>query len=267
MSELFLKLLATADPASNIQAQLLVDTNVALELYSVGDLLRAGDMAGFGTAKAAWRSEWHRYRQLRARYTVVLAWTLATRAIAAGVLGNELVDMTEKVSPESDGTAYSITAGFVHVIMPVLVEHGLRLGALTDVDHNAKGAKADAELLKVAVRDRLPLITNEGLTPRGIVEVRATGKPNLRGLARASGVAVYTPKEYLAHLNVDIATEAKRFVQACEAPVMHAYLDAADKSPAWRTMLEQLVPLYRLILLDEHAPELARVPLAVSSLG
>jgi hypothetical protein len=92
--DLFLQEIAEADPATNRQAELLVDTNVVLELMSFGDLLREGDkhrnileLMSFGresgdrrrSAEAAWRSPEHRHRQLRARASIILMWVLAER--------------------------------------------------------------------------------------------------------------------------------------------------------------------------------------------
>ena len=46
MSQEFVDLLSRAYPASNARAEILLDTNVMLEIYSIGALLRLADELG-----------------------------------------------------------------------------------------------------------------------------------------------------------------------------------------------------------------------------
>lgn len=43
MSQRFLDVIAAADPSTRAQANLLLDTNVMLEIYSIGAILRVAD--------------------------------------------------------------------------------------------------------------------------------------------------------------------------------------------------------------------------------
>ena len=60
----------------------------------------------------------------------------------------------------------------------------------------------DDFLLEVCKHFNVPVVTNEGVSPRGIGANKKKGK--LRRKCRESGVAVYAPKEYRGHLSVDI---------------------------------------------------------------
>lgn len=82
MSDLFLEMLAESDREDLRQAQVLLDTNVVLEILTVGDLLREGDK--FASTETAAASASYEYRLKRSRPSTLLAWTLATRGIAAG---------------------------------------------------------------------------------------------------------------------------------------------------------------------------------------
>jgi len=302
--DLFLELIEKSDRALHRKAEVLVDTNVVLEFMSFGDLLREGDkhrdireVMSFRdtseeelrrSAKAAWLSPEHRHRQLRARASITLMWVLAERRCVAAMLGKEVIDILEKISPVprvlptsllADGTSYALTTAVVQAIHPMLISRGLHLGALTDVNHRARGNKADAELLRLAQRDSLPIISNEGYTVRGVSDFKTDGSKSLRGLARDRGVKVYTPSEYLSKLGVDPAREAKRFIHACERPMIEEYLrvtahrssvmwviskidhflDRTIESTGYAAALEDVVPFYGLILLDERDEALEKL--------
>jgi hypothetical protein len=191
-------------------------------------------------------------------------------------LGKEVLDILEKVSPLpsfqtpllADGNSYALTTAIVHAINPMLNARGLHLGVLTEVNHQARGNKADAELLRLAKRDRLPIVTNEGYTLGGLSDFKSDGSKSLRGLARDAGVKAYSPREFLDFLRVDIATEAERFIKACERPVIDEYLRVGPRqsclqlidngldrevlTQGYAAALEHVIPMYRLILLDER---------------
>lgn len=301
---LFLEAMANVDPTTNHQARLLVDTNVVIDFMSFCDLLKEGDkhrdvleLMMFGdfsseedhrqrSAAAAWRSPQHRHRQLRAKAAIILMWVLAERHISSAMLGKEVIDILNRSSPIPcaqpnsllpDGNAYAFTTVVVHAIHPMLISRGLQLGALTEVNHAARGNKADAELLRLAKRDSLPIVSNEGYTVHGVSDLKSNGDKSLRGLARAIGVRVYTPTEYLRRLHIRTEREAPLFLQACERPLIEEYLrteghrswllERLDKclsrvveSTGYVAFLEQLFPLYRFILLDERDEALEDIP-------
>ena len=117
------------------------------------------------------------------------------------MLGNEMLDQLTKMIPPTDGTAFAITAGMAQIVFPHVFT-GNRIGHLTEVDHLALKGRADDELFRLTQRDRVPLITNEGLTESGLASVKGSGETNLRGRCKAAGLDVFTPQEFLAHPSV-----------------------------------------------------------------
>jgi hypothetical protein len=256
MGEEFLKLIETAK--SDATGSVLVDTNVMMEIYSIGDLLVLGDKLGTQEAIAA--SPEFTYRQVRSRYSNLLAWWFAQTGTVGGLLGNEVVDMLKgKLAPETDGNSYAITTGIMHVIKPYVLK-GMRVGPLLEVNHLAAKADADTELLRIAKVDNLPLITWEGFTQRGLTDRKPRGELNLRGRCHEAGVVVHTPQEFLASKNVDVDVEARRFCDACRAGVDEARAQGVlMDTAAGRDVMDLLVGLYRWIMLGEVSPEYAHL--------
>jgi hypothetical protein len=71
------------------------------------------------------RSPKYKYRQLRARHSILLAWWLGRKEKVVGLLGNEVVDQLElmapKVGPGQDGTSYIFTTAIIHVVSPLVL--------------------------------------------------------------------------------------------------------------------------------------------------
>ena len=129
---------------------------------------------------------------------------------------------------------------------------GWRTGALTDVNHAAKGTQADTEILKQAAIDKIPLVTHEGLTEMGVNE----DPKKLRSRAKTVGVPVFTAKEYLDAENVDITHECREFVAACHRAVE----GTQPQNPVFDQFVgEELEPWYRFVLLDEVDAQYAHI--------
>ena len=253
VSEDFIQHMQQVDPATNYRCDLLVDTNTVAEALSVGDLLRVGDE--LGTVEELRRSTKFRYRHARARYTTVLVWWLSQQKLNAGILGNEVGDLLrDKLAPRptagGDGTSFTLTVAIMHVVCDYVTRWPF--GALTDVDHTLKGTAADSELLRIALRDNHGIVTYEEYTERGIVP----NPKKLRSRAQAAGVPVYTPQEYLAANNVDVDAECRRFMTCLVDAVAEAKRANVLDGHA---VLDDLVPLYLMILLDEVDDSVAHV--------
>jgi hypothetical protein len=256
MSQEYLDLLAKADQTTNVKADTLVDTNVMMEVYTVVDLLKLGDE--LGSPEAARRSSKYMWRQERSKHSTILAFHLAQQRRVVGILGNEVVAQLEKLAgkpaPGEDGTSYILAAALVRVVREcVLIPNGWREGGLIEVDHSKVGTPADGELLRVAIADKLPLITWEGFTETGFSD----NPRSLRNRAKAAGVEVYTPREFLDANNVNVAEECRRFVAACIDGVQQA---KAAGMLGGHEVLDDIVPLYRFILLDEVSEQIRHIP-------
>lgn len=253
LSEKFRENIAKTNPATNVKATVLLDTNVLLEIYTRVDLLDSWHKCG--STESALQSSTYRYRQLRARHSTILAWWLAKNTHIVGLLGNEGAIKLAAVAPKpragEDATPYVFTTAFEHVIAPFVMP-GWTTGALIGVNHTAKGTKADNEILAQAAVDKTPLVTHEGLTEFGVNEDRK----KLRGRAKSAGVPVFTAKEYLDSAKVDIANACREFVVACHTAVENAQ----PQNPVFDQFVdEELEPWYRFVLLDEVAPQYAHI--------
>ena len=253
--KIFKERMASLDSSTNVRASLLLDTNVMLEIYTIVDMLRLADE--LGSPEAARRSPTFSYRQERARNSIVLAYHLAKRHQSVGVLGAEVVKILEKLIPDpkagEDGTAFIFTTAVVQVVREFALRD-LKIGALTNVDHDAHGTTADTELLNEAKSKKLPLITWEGITEAGFSD----SPKSLRNRGLKEKVAVFSPTEYLACQKVNVQDEAWRFVFACTKAVREARQKGVFAER--RDILESIVPMYRFILLDEVSDELSHVP-------
>lgn len=244
MSQLFIERMKRNDPSQNVPADVLVDTNVIVEFDTQADLLRLADELG---PEGCLRSSKFRYRQLRARHSIVLAWWFAKNKINAAVLGNEAIDVvTTQVATPRDPPSYAVGKAIYHIVRP-FVWRGWHIAALVDVDHTLTGEDADDELLRVAFEEKLPLITWEGFTEKGFV----SNAKKLRAKCLARGVSVHTPKEYLQQMNVNVLDESTRLLFACKKALREA---RAKRILEGKNVLDFLIPMYRLILLDEVDP-------------
>jgi hypothetical protein len=241
----FINLMTTSTFADRSSAELILDTNVAAEIYSVGDLLRVIKKEGLPVALQSRKLQ---YRQHRMKHSLVLAWWLSHQGISATFLGAEHIELvTEDLAPSDNLLSFCMTIAFVHIIRD-LVFGTWHFGALIDVDHHKLRQSADDEILRIAKEDSTPLITWEGYGEDGTFSSRPR---SLRNRCLSGGVSVATPEEWLAQNNVDVTSEAQRFIRAC---------DDASWTAQWENVLDGrkyvdlLIGFYRLILFGELAP-------------
>jgi hypothetical protein len=266
VSEEFLRLMIAA--RAEINADILVDTNVMLEIDSINDLLVAMDNSG--SVEAFMASPSYRYRQLRARYSILVAWWLSKTGTPACIHGNEVVDMmtghaARDMTGDLDGLlggvigrqnhSYAYTTAVVHVVRPYVLT-GLRVGAIIDFNHEAAHTAADDEIVRVAARDTLIVITNEGNGQNGVSDTNARGRLNLRGKCRAAQVPVFTPQEFLVSRRENIDRARYEFLKAAEHGILLATIDNVLRSPGGRAAVEHLYPHYRWVMLNEVTEDL-----------
>ncbi len=249
----FIELAMATDPSEHVKAELILDTNVGCELYSIRDVLEEVQQRGL---VAALDAAGFRYRAHRLRHTLVLAWWLNRHAVSSSLLGTEHITIVVgRLAPEPDRPRYDelsfrMTKSFVHVIRD-LVLGKWPLGTLVEVDHHKLQHAADDEILRVATKDHTPVITWEGYQSDGTLSANP-GK--LRNRCIAAGVPVYTPQEYLQQHGVDVDAEAIAFIKAC---------DNASWVAQWENVLEGrrdvdlLIGFYRLALFGQVSREIA----------
>lgn len=144
------------------------------------------------------------FRRNRARESLLLALHLHLRGASTYSFQNEHIDQLKKVSPtESEdyqkSLANAFTVQFIHFVRPKLLN---RWGQEWMAPETVTGTAADKALVEFAQRMKLPLITNEGNTPSGVLE------QGMRKRAREAKVLVYTPRDfYTGHLDCGAASE------------------------------------------------------------
>lgn len=187
--------------------QLVLDTNVALEIGSA-ELWTHGD--AHANAEAIRKSPDFRSRQLRARYSLGLAWVCASESLATLSLKDELLTLLKRNAPPGSGRpAAALTTVISHLVLEGLLG-GWRGVLWKDDEFEPSGTDADNFLVRVAQHYRVPLITNEGLTLAGV----DNHPRKLRGRCIAAHVAVYSPKEYLDKKGVDVDIAVRGFYDA-----------------------------------------------------
>src|SRR5260370_278067 len=163
----FIDLMAASKPMDQVNCELLLDTCVVGEIDTGGDLLTLAE--ALGTPEAALASPKYRYRQLRARHSIVLACWLAKNRVPTATVGGEVIDIVMgKLARTDDDASYALTTAIVHVMWEGPLR-GWRRGALNDVRHTAEHGEVDDEILRVAERDKLIVVTWEGFGEQGLV--------------------------------------------------------------------------------------------------
>lgn len=230
---------------------LIVDTNVQMEIISLGDLIRARDECP--TLEAATNSPVLRLRRLRARHSLVFAYQCAKNGTRTGSLADESLEvLRNEVAPKQPSLTHQLTQVIVHVIRPIVLYGWIR-GALEGVPAGLRGTLADDELLKAANTFGVPLITNEGITLPNSARAtkRKKAKRSLPARCKAAGVPCYTPEEYLRFQGVDIAAEAKAFFDACPPALARGRAERLVYGAQIDEAFEKLLEIYRFVMLYE----------------
>ncbi|MBK7582644.1 MAG: hypothetical protein IPI67_20910 [Myxococcales bacterium] len=249
--------------------EIALDTNVLLDILSWHDLMTTVDRLHAHRGDDVMLDPAVTYRLARARESTLLAIYLnRTRANTYNLLGEGVRLMIQQAPPAAPGSP--ACGYFVPVALHFVKDYLLPDWTLTvdpySIDDatvqsvetlpgNQVGSAADRALLEYAKTHGVPLITNEGNTPRGM---EASG---LRKLAIDQGVEVYSPREfYEGHLAE--ADEIESFIQRFkeEAPrfLRERPLDCAGDQMG--ELLDYSLGYYRMILLGIAAGRDAPVP-------
>ncbi len=208
-----------------------MDTNVLLDLLSIHSLTSEVDSGG---PDVEWRRE-------RARNAVLLACYCHDRGISTLSLGEASAILRRSVDPEQDGLERMYVELFLHFVKDDLLR-GWRFQHVNGSE-TLRGNAADDEYLRIAVTEKLVLITNEDLTPAG---VRKAPKPgSLREKARVAGVEVCTPAELLMARGVDVERLTREFFARWDAHApryvaRHVERLGQDEMPDWMSTARRL---------------------------
>lgn len=182
------------------------DTNVVLELYSLHDLTRLYNQKHAVHGETTEDLPEVMHRRERAADTLALAIALHETQAQSFHLVSEALALLEKRVPHDSSTFERAYTGlFIHYIKDYCLADWGHI-SWEELGVGVTGDDCDELLLDVARANTLPLITNEGNKVGGIDESHG-----LRGRARALGVRVYTPGEYVATLGVAFPAASQAF--------------------------------------------------------
>lgn len=224
----------------------VLDTNVIMEIVSI-DLM--GKTEGYSTPEELRRSPEFRARQLRAKYSNVLAWHLAREGRPMlGIQDEGVRTLTTNVAPRDGSALEAFTGIIIHQLLDEL--YSGRIIWLRDDEFSPKGTTADRWLVRLASDLGAPLVTNEGVTADGISDRNKKGK-NVRARATEAGVPVYAPSQHLEELGVDVDQLALEFVDAVRDCLRSAVARGVIPGRAAPEGASHLVGVYRFVMLDE----------------
>lgn len=121
--------------------------------------------------------------------------------------------MQELVPPDDDSLEVHYTRVFWHFVKDYIFPNW-HLGFFNEVDDsNLRGDGCDDAYLRVAKQQGLPLVTDEGNSPKGLRDENNRGKRNLRGKAKDTDVQVFTPGEFWRNRALDPARATHLFFE------------------------------------------------------
>jgi hypothetical protein len=235
----------------------VLDTNVLMEVLSVGDLFNFTPTDPNSMEKLR-RNPDFRCLQLRAKYSTLLAWHLAgANRPMLGIQDEGVRTLTENVAPRNGGAVEAFTGIIIHQLLDDLYMD--RLIWLGDAEYSPVSNEADWWLLRLADQLEAPLISNEGVTAEGISDRKKNRDKNIRYWAAPVGASVHAPVEYLSVLGVDIDRLASAFVEAVSDCLRSAVARGVIPGPGALEAASRLIGVYRFVMLDEVDDRIAGI--------
>jgi hypothetical protein len=227
------------DRAGEVQAlgrdfEVVLDTNVFLETFSIGDLMKEGYR--LGAEGDPMKDSLCRFRIGRTYHGLALAVAFHLRESETFGIGDESAAAMRRLVPTDDPSQPDY-----HFVIHLtnLVKERILTGWTPTVTQNLSGDLSnpdrDSLLLEIAKLIDRPLVTNEGNTHKGLADKR------LRRLARDAGVDVLCPMEMNKRWGVD-TDGAWRWLLTEFDENAAAYLDSFERSKR-KVMHDGLVEL------------------------
>ncbi|MBL8940796.1 MAG: hypothetical protein JNM69_39995 [Archangium sp.] len=217
---------------------LILDTNVLVEIYSAADLYRAAEEHELrDTLTAGIDSDELRFRRARVRDSLLLAWYLSESNQTSRSLGDEATrTLTRDANPSELG---EFRSQFIQVSIYFVKDYLLARWNPTVESGDVRGNAADRILVSRAKELGVPVVSHEVHSDRA-----------LRKAARVEGVQVMTPREYWQpHQNEDSAIRALLHRFGAAAP---RFLEAQSNSSAARNALATRLAYLKYVLLGLH---------------
>lgn len=224
----------------------VLDTNVFIDIHSCHDLKGTFDRLHSSLGDAAIDEPVVAYRLRRARESLLLAMYFNKNSTTTYSLHNEAVELLMLRAPPSPGghaMESDFTTAFVHFVKDyVLPDWSPTMP--TEPGSEASN-EADRALVAYAKDNGLPLITNEGNTPDGIIDEK------MRKLARDAGVAVFAPCQFYDG-KMNEAEEVDAFLGRFRHEAPRYLSDRNERDEMWK-VLQWIEGYYRMVLRGEVA--------------
>lgn len=217
---------------------LILDTNVAIELMSRGDLWRS-----FDASKVTFTDD-VRERIFRAQCALALGFLLQREKVTTISCARELIEVStlaDYFSPDDDGRPVLQRLGGAEIALFVHYLDGCFAG-WEFADDNTAPAGATGGALDAWYVDRarfysVPLLSNEGWVTGGMVDERA----GIRRKAHAANVSVFTTKQFLLSRGIPIREYADR----CVSRILRHLANQGKPAPALRAFEMRFVAQFR----------------------
>jgi len=221
----------------------VLDTNVALDIYSWHNLLAVGDKHLKGGATEADKRMVFRHpevqrRAQRMRHAFFLALFFNEKRWATVVALTELMRKLEELAPATDAVLSNYPRMHAHFIKGKLLHRWLAGG-------NAKGDKylvgdaVDLFCLDLADENKIPFISSES-NPKKLIPKQA----------HARGIGLATPEHFLKQRNYDGPAAAQKFLANWDARAP-GYI---RQNPTAATFLPLARDLFQRFALDDWDP-------------
>lgn len=212
---------------------LILDTNVLLEIFSAADLYRAAEHKPEGEIDSLEL----RARRARIRESLLLAWYLSESSQTSRSLGDEATRTLIRDADPKDLREFR--SQFVQVSIYFVKDYLFERWNASVESGDLRGNQADRALVSRAKEFGVPLVSHEVRADKALMKA-----------ARREGVQVVTPREYWQqHQNEDEAIGV--FLRRFEA-VAPRFLETQAKSPAAETAVAMRLAYFKYVLLGEH---------------
>jgi hypothetical protein len=222
-------------------ANAILDTNVALAIYSWHDVLKVGDEVLRADPGETLEHGDIQFRAQRQRVALQLALFFNEHSWKVAVPVQEFLRILRRNAPPTDPATSNFTRLQLHFIRGTLMPNWTLCGDEKS-DAGVTGSDVDRLCMDWAVEHEIPLISWEGWGPEGLNE-----KTLIQREAPGRGIDLLSPEQLLKRLNFDGASAVRRFLADWDARIG----EYAAKTEGAAAFLEYARPYYQRLADDD----------------
>jgi len=219
-------------------ANAILDTNVALAIYSWHDVLKIGDEVLLANPDESLEQQDIKYRIDRQRTALHLALFFDEHSWKVAVPVNEFIRKLDENVLATDAATTNFKKLQLFFIRKTLMPNWLLCGD-DKADVGIVGNNVDRLCLDWAEEHEIPLISWEGWGRNGLDKTKLIPREAAR-----RGIDHVSPEQFLTRSNFDRARAVKRFLAKWNAEI-GAY---AAKTPGAAAFLEHVQPFYEYLV-------------------